>query len=1362
MTKRNTVIKTTSVLLATLMLVATLVVLGTIAVSAAPATGSYDVNGDGTNDTAYKISTAADLLWFANEVNGGNNQINGVLMNDIDLSTVCSATLGNWTPIGTEAKNFKGSFDGRGFTVKNIYYNNTTDGDYVGLFGYVSNPAVIQNVTVTGTLAGVDCVAGIVGRTMGSTSGDPAIRNCVNYANVSADRYAAGILGFGSANIYNCTNHGDMSATGSYAGGIVAFGYDNIVQNCANFGTISGGSSYGLGHMNQASCQISNFVNFGSAGSDGVSDKAVTNCYSVSNTSVSGATKIDASDARIASGELAYMLGEGWGQEIGVDAAPVPGGMKVYYTMDPATLCTATTPTYMYANSENTKRTHDANMPAEDYDNGFCTICGEYQPATDGDGDSYYEIGNAGQLYWFAAQVNGGSSNLNAELVANITVNSNVLTASGDLNGNPEDFRAWTPIGISDANDFEGTFQGNGYVISGLYAKYYGVGFIKMTGSGAKIYNLGVMDSYFLNDNGSGHGYASGAIAGYLSGSSIVVENCFSNATIAGNSYISGGLIGAANSYPTIKNCYYFGKTVGSPFSHTDFSWNSKSGTNYYVSTTDDENDYTVDITMEDVTSGKLAYMLGGAFGQNLDNGETVQSYPVISDAKVYSGYTTCDEAQTSPIYTNNSAVSATKPAHHDFVYAASGNEIAKNCGECNKLMGTATVTAINGKYTGLPVGAVVNGTGDYASESFVITYTDAEGNSTTTAPTAIGSYTASFTTDGETASTSFIISKGIMSVSAVPTSTHEYGDTHTGKPISGKVVINGNESVEITGTWAWVGSTTTATFTPDAEFVDLFEALAAQDVTITVTEATPVITITSPSPSIMPGMSIMFGREVTNPHTDTPESLPIHYRYVYKIGESGTLQYSTASKLTIPSDVTVGEIIYVYVENIAEAGKYAVGKSNTVELRVGQIDYSEDIQNVTDDLDAAKAKLDQAILDLEAADQKNADDLAQAIIDLNSAISTAQAAAEAAAKAEDQTLKTALESKIDTAEAALDAAIQAVQDNLDQAIIDLGAADQKNADDLAQAITDLNSAISAAQAAAEATAKAEDQTLKTALESKIDTAEAALDEAIKQVQKNLDDAKAELNKAIADGDKTLSNEIDALTTALNDAKAALEQADADNKAELVSKIETADAALDEAIKQVQKNLDDAKAELNKAIADCDKALSDEIDALEKSLADAKAALEKSDADNKAELVSKIETADKALDEAIKQVQNNLDSAKAELEKAITDGDKANADALAQAISNLNAAIDAAETAATTADGSLKSELTTKISSADATLEAAIDALTGELDSVKSELEAKDAELQTFIIIVCVISSVTFCGCGTLAVFFIIDKKKRI
>ena len=100
---------------------------------------------------------------------------------------------------------------------------------------------------------------------------------------------------------------------------------------------------------------------------------------------------------------------------------------------------------------------------------------------------------------------------------------------------------------------------------------------------------------------------------------------------------------------------------------------------------------------------------------------------------------------------------------------------------------------------------------------------------------------------------------------------------------------------------------------------------------------------------------------------------------------------------------------------------------------------------------------------------------------------------------------------------------------------------------------------------------------------------------AIKAVQKNLDDAKTELQNAIANGDTALDNKITALDTALKAAEAAYKAADSNLKTELGTKIETADAALDVAIKAVQKNLDDAEAALEKAIADGDKALSDEI-----------------------------------------------------------------------------------------------------------------------------------------------------------------------
>ena len=339
------------------------------------------------------------------------------------------------------------------------------------------------------------------------------------------------------------------------------------------------------------------------------------------------------SAASLADGATAYALGEGWGQQLGSDPVPVLGGMKVYYTIDPASLCTA--PAYTYANSEGTHPTHDEQVPPSDYVNGFCIHCGGYQPATDTDGDGYLEIGNAGQLYWYAAYINAGNS-ASAELTAHIVDNEDLLDPSGDLNADPATLRHWTPIG-SDANEYRNsTFEGNGYTISGLYSKGYGVGFIRYTMERAKIYNLGILDSYFENT-----GYATGAIVGAFHSYGLEMANCFSNATIAGNTYLAGGLVGTANSYPNITNCYYFGKTVGAPIFGTNFSLTNTSSKNYYVYGGDDGRADTIQISAQMLASGELAYLLNGsvsggtAWGQVL--GTDAYPTPVASAAnKVY------------------------------------------------------------------------------------------------------------------------------------------------------------------------------------------------------------------------------------------------------------------------------------------------------------------------------------------------------------------------------------------------------------------------------------------------------------------------------------------------------------------------------------------------------------------------------------------------------------------------------------------------------------------------------------------------------------------------------------------------------
>ncbi len=340
----------------------------------------------------------------------------------------------------------------------------------------------------------------------------------------------------------------------------------------------------------------------------------------------------------------------------------------------------------------------------------------------------------------------------------------------------------------------------------------------------------------------------------------------------------------------------------------------------------------------------------------------------------------------------------------------------------------------------------------------------------------------------------------------------------------------------------------------------------------------------------------------------------------------------------------------------------------------------------------------------------------------------------------------TTLTGRVDTAEQEIDK----LQQDLADAIKDLDAAMKKGDADLSAEIASLNTALTNAKAALE---KA-DADNKAELIKKIEEADKALDDAIKTVQKNLDDAKTELDKAIKDGDTALDTKITNLNTALTNAVAALEKADTDNKAELVKKIEDADASLQAAIDKVASDLTKAQKDLADAIATGDAALSSRISSVSASLSAAKAALEKADSDNKAALEAKIEATEATLDAAIKAVQKNLDDAKAELNKAIADGDTE----LDGKISALGEALATAKAALETTDSANKSELTTKIDEADAALHAAINALSNELNATNEKVAA----LETFIIIVCVISGVAFCGCGTLAVFYIIDKRKKI
>ncbi|MGN0277517.1 MAG: GLUG motif-containing protein, partial [Hominisplanchenecus sp.] len=248
-------------------------------------------------------------------------------------------------------------------------------------------------------------------------------------------------------------------------------------------------------------------------------------------------------------------------------------------------------------------------------ENGFCTgyelnesgnwvqntctdgSCNGYQPATlttnkyniDGvEGfDEVYEIGNAGQLYWYAGLVNGTLTGVtqdksaNAVLTDNITVNRNLLenlNADGTVKDGYE-VRSWTSIGgyyNSNYVKYSGIFDGNNHTISGLYYYYESsseetvfVGLVGIVEENGSVSNVGVVDSYFQLSGIFYSGFVGGVCGVNEAGS---IKNCYIEKSLAVTNstyYCQVGGVCGVNDAGSIKNCHNAGK-VKATGCHTD------------------------------------------------------------------------------------------------------------------------------------------------------------------------------------------------------------------------------------------------------------------------------------------------------------------------------------------------------------------------------------------------------------------------------------------------------------------------------------------------------------------------------------------------------------------------------------------------------------------------------------------------------------------------------------------------------------------------------------------------------------------------------------------------------------------------
>lgn len=177
------------------------------------------------NGEPYEIHSAADLAGLAQLVNGirssswpwGMEYVDFAgktitLMTDIDLGANGASGL-EWPMIGDDDNNpFRGTFNGNGHTISNVFVDNNYDGfihyDRVaGIFGY--NGGTIRNLTVSNGYFLADGVMGIQTDYAGAIAGvnNGTIENCTAIQvspEVRGGHYAGSICGQNNGTVTGC------------------------------------------------------------------------------------------------------------------------------------------------------------------------------------------------------------------------------------------------------------------------------------------------------------------------------------------------------------------------------------------------------------------------------------------------------------------------------------------------------------------------------------------------------------------------------------------------------------------------------------------------------------------------------------------------------------------------------------------------------------------------------------------------------------------------------------------------------------------------------------------------------------------------------------------------------------------------------------------------------------------------------------------------------------------------------------------------------------------------------------------------------------------------------------------------------
>ena len=443
---------------------------------------------DVTAEVPTIISNAAELA----AIGTNSSTLSGdyILTGNIDLSTIS-----NWRPIGNRYYKFTGSFDGNGYSISGL---SSSGYEYAGLFGYVSD-AYISNIgVIVVNISSSYSTGGLVGYADNSQ-----IRN--SYASVEGDissslfrplSSAGGLIGTAArswiSNSYALVE-GDISSA-KYAGGLIGGAYESPISN--SYALVEGDIFTDVSHTSYswASHQYNSAAYAGGLVGWARESLISHSYYSTSREYFSNSFGISQTVDEL---RALTAVSTGWGVDVwnfGTDA-DLPRLRSLYYVIN---------------------------------------IDAEVSPVINVTAEVPTIISNAAEL----AAIGTNSSTLSGDYI--LTGNIDLSTISN-----------WRPIGDNPSNGFTGSFDGNGYSISGLSSsgyEYAGLfGYVK----DAYISNIGVIAGNISSSNTFAS--SAGGLVGYAYYSDI--SNSYAVVMDDISAYDGGGLVGYAY-YSDISNSY--------------------------------------------------------------------------------------------------------------------------------------------------------------------------------------------------------------------------------------------------------------------------------------------------------------------------------------------------------------------------------------------------------------------------------------------------------------------------------------------------------------------------------------------------------------------------------------------------------------------------------------------------------------------------------------------------------------------------------------------------------------------------------------------------------------------------------------